>query len=71
MQIRKALPLQIKEVGFHLFVREDSYHEIIPAIDPVSHLDSSQTIVVNKNYFKFELCISSLTQGVVEQRIPY
>lgn len=57
MQIEKALLLQIKEADFHSLLREDSHHELLPVVDAVSHLDNTQTIV-NKTYFKFELCLN-------------
>ena len=42
MQIRKTPSQEI--VDFHLFIKEDTYHEIIHAIDPGSHSDGSPAL---------------------------
>ena len=57
MWIGTALLLPTKELDFHSFVAEDSYHEIVPTVDSVSHLDG-MTTSANENYFTFELCIN-------------
>ena len=42
MQIRKTASQEI--VDFHLFIRKDSYHEIICVIDPGSNSDGSPAL---------------------------